>query len=254
MAVIILMVLPVQSADIKGSVRAGNYLASGYQPCVLLDGNCTFQALRPDGTFDIPAKDGYHVVSISGVLRGYEEYCFVSVKNGTANHACPFEGNGLATPSVRHIYEPTPTPTPTPTPVPTPTPPPVCHLVYVPEVNHTVIHPSIEHVDYHPAVPAWTEYFGHYKYVNGIKIWVGANRGDWDVIFQYHQSAVYDYRKDGDHFVYDQGKGHYSIATVYYRGHILHPAIPARAEIVIDVPGWTEIIIDNPGHTYEVCE
>jgi hypothetical protein len=180
--VVLMMALPVQSAEIKGYLRAGNALASGYDPCVLLDGNCVYDALNHDGTFVIYAPDGFHVISVRGVLKGFEEYCFVKVTNGIPDQFCTFEGNGLATPSIDvPVQTPTmvpttsvPTQTPTITPIPTimpttapvttvpttvptlppttiptsvpttsPTTSPPCHIIHVPESNHTVFHPMV---------------------------------------------------------------------------------------------------------------
>ena len=112
-AVIILMVLPAQSAEITGFIRAGNAFTSGYNPCIMLDDNCIYQALQPDGTFRIYAPEGDHVIGLAGELEGFQEYCFVRVKEGVADHGCTFEGNGLATPTVHHYPDLTPVPTPT---------------------------------------------------------------------------------------------------------------------------------------------
>jgi hypothetical protein len=141
-----LLVSGVSAAEISGHVRAGNAWSSGNNPCVLLDDVTVFNALDSDGTFIVYAPEGDHVISVTGVLRGFEEYCYVKVRGNVADHQCEFEGNGLATPSVIEITpEPTPTtmpttePTAVPTTVPTatPTPSPTVTITPVPTPTFT---------------------------------------------------------------------------------------------------------------------
>jgi hypothetical protein len=155
-------------------------------------------------------------------------------------------------PTTVPTVEPTVIPTTIPTVSPTPTPPFVCHQVYVPEVNHTVQHPAVTTLVTHPAVPSWTEYFGSYAYIDGIKVWMGLDKGDWDVTFEKQLKAIWDYRPEGDHFVYDHGNGYYTIDTVVYKGHIVHPEIPTWIETVV-TPAWVEIVVDQPAYKYEEC-